>query len=58
MPRDLPVLPDFTPGESTFKPVPMFTYANSLANETGGRITRPDAINMLDATLSSVSSRR
>jgi 2-oxoisovalerate dehydrogenase E1 component len=47
------VLPDFTPGELTFKPVPMFTYANSLADETAsGRITRPDAINMLDAMLS------
>ena len=53
MPRDFDILPDFTPGEITFKSIPEFAYSGDLAQEVAaGRITRADAINVYDAMLS------
>jgi 2-oxoisovalerate dehydrogenase E1 component len=53
MVRDLPVLPEFTPGELTWPPVPIFSFDRSLADELKARrITKKRALQLLECMLS------
>jgi 2-oxoisovalerate dehydrogenase E1 component len=51
MPKDIPVLPDFTPGQITFPPIPVFPYQGDLKSEMENGLTRAEAINLLDLML-------
>lgn len=51
MPKDIPVLPDFSPGEITFPPIPLFAYKGNLKSEMQNGLTRAEAINLLDHML-------
>lgn len=51
MPKDTDVLPDFTPGEITFPPIPLFAYRGNLGTETASGLGRPEVLFMLDVML-------
>ena len=52
MPRDRDVLPLFEKSEITFPPIPRFIYEGNLGAELeSGRLSRGDAVSMLDAML-------
>ncbi len=47
MPKNIDVLPDFTPGEIRFKPIPLFTYRGSLRDELAAGLTPEQVKRML-----------
>jgi 2-oxoisovalerate dehydrogenase E1 component len=51
MPKDINVLPDFTPGEITFPSIPVFSYKGNIKSEMQAGLSRADAINLLDHML-------
>ncbi len=52
MPKNMDVLPLFEKSQITFPPIPRFVYEGNLGAELeAGRISKTDAINMLDAML-------
>jgi len=52
MPKNMDVLPLFEKSEITFPPIPRFIYEGNLGVELeAGRVTKADAVNMLDAML-------
>ncbi|MGM0493072.1 MAG: alpha-ketoacid dehydrogenase subunit alpha/beta [Armatimonadota bacterium] len=52
MPRDMDVLPLFDKSEITFPSIPRFIYEGDLGAEIeSGRLSKDDAVNMLDAML-------
>ncbi len=52
MPRDLDVMPSFTPGELTFPAIPLFQYQGDLKSETAAGLSKPEAIRLMDHMLS------
>ncbi|MCE5218877.1 dehydrogenase E1 component subunit alpha/beta [bacterium] len=51
MPKDINVMPDFTPGEITLKPVPLFQYKGDLKSEMAKGLSRDEAFSLLDNML-------
>jgi hypothetical protein len=51
MPKNTDVLPDFTPGEITFPPIPLFAYKGDLTTETASGLGRAEVLFMLDVML-------
>ena len=52
MPRDIEVIPDFTPGLIEFGTIPKFVYERSLADELTGGMSRDEALNLFRTMLS------
>ncbi len=52
MVKELEIIPDFTPREATFYPIPCFQYQKTLKDELDERITKDDVIRMLETLLS------
>jgi len=51
MPKDINVMPDFTPGEITLKPIPLFQYKGDLKSEMARGLSRDEAFSLLDNML-------
>ena len=46
--KDCAVLPDFTPGEITFQPIPRFRFQNTLSDEiAAGKLSKNEALELL-----------
>jgi 2-oxoisovalerate dehydrogenase E1 component len=52
MPKDMDILPDFTPGQITFPTIPLFTYKGDLSAEVAAGMSKEDAIRIMDYMLS------
>ncbi len=51
MPREVETLPDFTPGELTFPPIPKFAYAGDLSSELTNGLTAEQVLTMYQCML-------
>lgn len=51
MPKDINVMPEFTPGEITFLPIPLYQYKGTVASEMAAGMTREEALKLLDYML-------
>lgn len=51
MPREIETLPDFTPGELTFPPIPKFTYTGDLSTELAAGLTAEQALTVYGCML-------
>ncbi len=51
MVKELDIIPDFTPREATFNPIPCFQYQGSLKDEFGERLSREDVFCLLESVL-------
>lgn len=52
MVREMPVMPNFRPGQLTFRKIPKFAYDRTLADEIqAGSITRKEALQLLECMM-------
>ncbi|MCE5238324.1 dehydrogenase E1 component subunit alpha/beta [bacterium] len=51
MPKDGDVYPDFTPGQITFDPIPLFTYHGDIQEAIAEGLSKDEALKLLDHML-------